>query len=183
MVQSLAWECPSPPTNPGMSAETVILWKLDVVFPLLVKWSVSWKELLPWALGTKEFLRRASPQDTWEEEDVGLEAVGLLHRYIKWAAERRLMDLKYLQCQSRSGTRTASCFHIVSWRKPQPAELCHGIILALRILSIQKARGFVYISFPRGLSPLGWLNLHHISDTDSFNLACWVGASCGLSQK
>lgn len=94
-----------------------------------------------------------------------LEAAGLLHRYSEGTAESGLVDVKCLQRESRQGTRTTSCF-LVSWRKPQPADLCRGIVLALRSLSTQRARDFAYTSSPRGLSLPGQLNLHQNSDAE-----------------
>lgn len=50
-------------------------------FPLIGKMNpVSEIELLLWALGAWEFLGRASPQETREEEAVSLEAAGWLRR-------------------------------------------------------------------------------------------------------
>lgn len=66
-----------------MSAETVILWKSDVVFPIVKRTMLLEKELLLRARGTWEFRGRAPLQETREEQEVRLEAANLLCHYSK----------------------------------------------------------------------------------------------------
>lgn len=80
----------------------------------------------------------------------------------------------------RAGRRTTSCIHYVLEETPTSSTLwwCHpsswGPVLS-------EARGFTWTSFPRGPSPLSWLNLCPIPGTGSLNLPCWAKSQLSTS--
>lgn len=106
-------------------------------FSLTVKMNhVTWKELLPGARGAREFLGRSSPQETWEEEGVGLEAVHAVVVRGQQSHSWQIWNTWGIRAGQAQGLHLAS---VVFWRKPHLGALFSGTMPALRFLSFHLA--------------------------------------------